>query len=198
MAQDVPELPPGWLHRPGGSPADDLDLAVLLVNSYDLLDDPPDRLTTIDWYVDALRAAGHPGLAKRLRPADLTPLRELRDRLAEVFVASSVDDAAEVLNPLLVAAGAVPVLVPGADDRTELRVAPDATGLAALQARLPSAVAAQVAAHGLRRMGTCAAGPCRCAYVDRTRSGNRRYCCDLCNDRAAAAAYRRRGAAARG
>src|SRR5215470_19817846 len=34
--------------------------------------------------------------------------------------------------------------------------------------------------------------PWDCVYVDRSRARTRRYCCDQCNDRAAAAAYRRR------
>ncbi|MCI4065808.1 CGNR zinc finger domain-containing protein [Micromonospora sp. R77] len=29
-------------------------------------------------------------------------------------------------------------------------------------------------------------------YLDRTRAGRQRYCCELCNNRAAAAAYRGR------
>jgi predicted RNA-binding Zn ribbon-like protein len=66
-----------------------------------------------------------------------------------------------------------------------------AIGLPALAARLPAALAAHVARHGLTRLGSCAAHPCACVYVDRTRAGRRRYCCDLCNDRAAAA-YRNR------
>ncbi|MGW5667042.1 CGNR zinc finger domain-containing protein [Micromonospora sp. NPDC003776] len=34
--------------------------------------------------------------------------------------------------------------------------------------------------------------PCRAPYLDRTRAGRQRYCCELCNNRAAAAAYRSR------
>jgi len=38
-----------WLKRRDG-PASDLDLVVLLVNSLDLLADPPDRLTDVAWF----------------------------------------------------------------------------------------------------------------------------------------------------
>src|SRR6185312_14203529 len=38
-----------WLERQHG-PASDLDLAVLLINSLDNLEDPPDRLTSVDWF----------------------------------------------------------------------------------------------------------------------------------------------------
>ena len=68
------------------------------------------------------------------------------------------------------------------------------TPLDELTARLATALAEAVAARGFSRFGTCDAGPCSCVYLDRTRSGNRRYCCDICNGRAAAAAYRRRKA----
>jgi len=57
------------------------------------------------------------------------------------------------------------------------------------------ALAQAMAAGGPGRFGTCLADPCRCVYVDRTRSGRQRYCCELCNDRIAAAAYRSRRSA---
>ena len=49
-----------------------------------------------------------------------------------------------------------------------------------------------VADHGLSGCGICGSDPCRCVFVDRTRAGTRKYCCDYCNDRLAARAYRRR------
>jgi predicted RNA-binding Zn ribbon-like protein len=42
------------------------------------------------------------------------------------------------------------------------------------------------------RLRTCVGDPCRCVYVDRTKANRQRYCCELCNDRMASAAYRRR------
>ncbi len=45
------------------------------------------------------------------------------------------------------------------------------------------------------RFGTCDAAPCTCVYLDRTRNRGRRYCSDLCNDRASQAAMRRRRSA---
>ena len=45
---------------------------------------------------------------------------------------------------------------------------------------------------GLTRFGRCLANPCRCVFVDRSRNRSRRYCCDLCADRANQAAARRR------
>jgi predicted RNA-binding Zn ribbon-like protein len=185
-------LPAGWLHRPGGAPADDLDLAVLLLNSLDLLSDPADRLTSVDWYARALREAGHADIARDLKEDDLEPLRELRALLRLVFTADTVEEAATILNPLLVKGASVPVLVTDDPRGTTLRVAPGATGFGALAARLPAAASWQIARTELNRLGTCAGNPCRCLFVDRSRSGTRRFCCDWCNDRAAAAAYRKR------
>jgi predicted RNA-binding Zn ribbon-like protein len=42
------------------------------------------------------------------------------------------------------------------------------------------------------RFGFCAAAPCCCVYLDRSKNRSRRYCCDLCADRVNQAAYRRR------
>jgi predicted RNA-binding Zn ribbon-like protein len=192
MAAATRLFPQGWLRTASSEPADDLELAVLLVNSHDELADPPDRLTTIDWYAAVLHAVGHPEHALALGPGDLGVLRALRGGLRAAFTAATPEAAALALNPLLLTAAAVPVLVPGPSGRARLGVAPGATGLPALAARLPTALAAHIARHGLTRLGSCAAHPCACVYVDRTKAGNRRYCCDLCNDRAAAAAYRNR------
>ncbi len=192
MAEGIRLFPPGWLRASGSEPADDLDLAVLLVNSYDELADPPDRLTSLDWFAAVLRAVGHPEHADALGPGDLGLLRALRGGLRAAFTAATPQAAALALNPLLLTATAVPVLVSSPDGRARLSVAPGAIGLPALAARLPTALAAHIGRHGLTRLGSCAAHPCACVYVDRTRAGRRRYCCDLCNDRAAAAAYRNR------
>jgi predicted RNA-binding Zn ribbon-like protein len=192
MADASGLFPRGWVHTADGTSADDLELAVLLVNSYDELADPPDRLTAVDWYCAVLCAAGHPEQAAALGPDDVAALRALRSGLRWAFTAAAPEAAAQALNPLLLAAAAVPVLVTEPGGRARLGVAPGITGVQALAARLPAALARHIARHGLSRVGSCAAHPCTCVYVDRTRAGNRRFCCDLCNDRAAAAAYRRR------
>ena len=186
-------FPAEWLAGPPDGPVADIDLVVLLVNSLDLLEAEPDRLTDLTWFRTALQQAGHPSLADELVDRDLAGLRRLREELRSVFGSADPDAAAEQLNALLLRAGAVPVLV-AEDERLLLVVAPDRTGFDALAARLPAALAAYVAEHGLARLGVCGSDPCRCAFVDRTRAGTRRYCCGWCNDRRAARAYRRRRA----
>ena len=183
-----------WLERPG-EPASDLDLVVLLLNSLDLLADPPDRLTDLDWLREVLAAVGREDIGGALTAEDLAGLRQLRESLRAVFQARSPAEAASLLNPMLVHASAIPQLV-ASDGGLRLQVAPQARGLAALSARLPVALAEHIAYRSLGRLGTCAALPCQCAFIDRTRAQTRRFCCTACNDRAAALLYRRRKRAA--
>ena len=183
-----------WLERPG-EPASDLDLVVLLLNSLDLLADPPDRLTDLDWLREVLAAVGRADIGGALTTEDLAGLRQLRESLRAVFLATSPAEAASLLNPMLVHASAIPQLV-ASDGSLRLQVAPQARGLAALSARLPAALAEHIAHRSLGRLGTCAALPCQCAFIDRTRAQTRRFCSTACNDRAAALLYRRRKRAA--
>jgi predicted RNA-binding Zn ribbon-like protein len=168
-----------------------LDLIVLLLNSLDLLDDPPDRLTGLGWFREVLAAVGRADIGGALTTQDLAGLRQLRESLRAVFLAASPAEAASLLNPMLVDAPAIPQLVVSGGS-LRLQVAPQARGLAALSARLPAALAEHIADRGLGRLGTCAALPCQCAFIDRTRAQTRRFCCTACNDRAAALLYRRR------
>lgn len=181
--------PADWLAEPGA--ATDVELALLLVNSHDLLEDPPDRLTDLRWLTHALAQAGHADLAGELTTRDLPRLRRLRESLRSAFESPDDAGAAAVLNPLLEKARAVPLLH-ASSSGTTLLVGGDRVGVAAMEARLPAALAAFVAEHGVRRLGVCDSDPCRCVFVDRTRAGTRKYCCSYCNDRRAARAYRAR------
>jgi predicted RNA-binding Zn ribbon-like protein len=165
----------------------DLDLAVLLLNSVDLLEDPADRMADgLAWWRRALARNGLDDLAAAQRDEDLPMLQALRGTIRTVFESSDDDRARAVLNAGLLDAGAV------------VQVGPEGLGVVGtgpggdLPARLLAAVATHVAERGVARLGICASDPCRCAYVDQTRAGTRRYCCTLCNDRASARAYRRR------
>jgi predicted RNA-binding Zn ribbon-like protein len=185
------EYPRGWLERGGSEPASDLDLVVLLLNSFDLLADPPDRLTDLRWFSEVLTETGHDDIARSLGPADVDGMRELRESLRAVFEARSARQAASILNPMLRDAPAIPQLVEVAGGLT-LRLSPEARGLTALRTRLPAALASHLAELGISRLGTCASPPCECAFIDHTRGATRRYCCAPCNDRAAARHYRQR------
>ena len=184
-------FPADWL-ADADRPASDVELALLLVNSHDLLEEPADRLVDLRWLTAALTRAGHVALAGELAPRDLPRLRRLRDTLRGVFEAASDAEAGALLNPLLTRAAAVPLIDVDDSGATTLRVGAGLRGVGAVEARLPAALAAYVVEHGVRRLGVCASDPCRCVFVDRTRAGTRRYCCSYCNDRRAARAYRRR------
>src|SRR5215467_14272788 len=99
-----------WLERPG-EPASDLDLVVLLLNSLDLLDDPPDRLADLSWLREVLAEVGRDDVGGALTAGDLAGLRRLRESLRAVFQATSPAEAASLLNPMLARAPAVPQLV---------------------------------------------------------------------------------------
>ena len=186
-------LPAGWVDIDRSGPASDLTLAVLLVNTIDLLEHPADRLETLDWFSRALHTIGHPALADSLSSQDLGRLRALRVDVRRGFEAPSADLAMAALNPWLARDAARVQLVAGERvESVELAMAPDASGVEALEARLPWGLARFIAEHGVGRLGVCGSDPCRCVFIDRTRGGTRRYCCTYCNDRAAARAYRRR------
>lgn len=168
----------------------DLDLAVELINTYWVLASPPDKLTDIGVYQRILADAGEHALAGQLGPDDLGELLVLRSQLGALFAAGTVQAAVGILNPML-RETVTAQLAPG---NGTARWAPAAgqQGMTALRSRLLAALAAHLVRHGTTRLGTCQAAPCNCVYMDHSRARTRRYCCDQCNDRAAAAAYRRR------
>ena len=60
-----------WLGRQDGEPASDLDVAVLLLNSLDLLEDPADRLTDLAWFREVMADVGRGDIADALADGDL-------------------------------------------------------------------------------------------------------------------------------
>lgn len=169
----------------------DLDLAVELINTHWVLASPPERLSDIAAYQHILREAGEDTLASELFDADLAELRNLRAQLRPVFAAHTTEAAVGVLDKLLREA-VLPARLAVGDGTPRWDWGAGQHGLTMLRARLLAALATQLTRHGTARMGVCQASPCDCVYVDRSRARTRRYCCDQCNDRAAAAAYRRR------
>ncbi|NEA31382.1 CGNR zinc finger domain-containing protein [Streptomyces sp. SID13031] len=152
-------------------------------NSYDLLENPRDRLSI----PLVTRLAAHHELADpELTAADLEPVRGVRGELYRVF--AEEDSQYEVLNEIFTRYGAQPRLVAG----PRLAATGGADPVARLAVSAADALARAVADGAADRLRTCAGDPCRCVYVDRTKANRRRYCCELCNDRMASAAYRSR------
>jgi predicted RNA-binding Zn ribbon-like protein len=125
-------------------------------------------------------------------------LRELRGRLRTAFDAETDEEAVKILNAVLREANAVPQLVRSREGAWRFQYA--AAPRTATEWIAPIAALVLLDAireDGRERFGLCAAAPCRCVYVDRSRNRSRRYCCDLCADRMSQAAYRRRKRRAR-
>jgi predicted RNA-binding Zn ribbon-like protein len=160
-----------------------LDFVVDFCNTHDLLNDPADRLSI----ALAHRIAAHHDVALRVREADLERLRNVRDALMKVF-AAPVEAKGAAVNEILDEHGARAQL----DGDLRLTAVGGADAVARFAIACADALARALADGGAERLRTCVGEPCRCVYVDRTRANRRRYCCELCNDRMASAAYRRR------
>lgn len=171
--------------------ASEVDLAVELVNTWDVLRDEPEFLLDLAHLRRFLLEHGLKREAEVAAERDLARVRALRRRVRSVFEAESEGEAVETLNGLLT--DAVPQLRSGPggwsfafEPRRERDLA-DRLG-----PRVGAALLEAIRAHGWDRFGICDALPCRCVFVDRSRNRSRRYCSQLCADRVAAAAYRRR------
>jgi predicted RNA-binding Zn ribbon-like protein len=154
-------------------------------NTYDLLEDPPDRLSIplVARLADRSELPP-PGLDDE----DLERVRAVRNELYEVFAVDSPDTQIGVLNRLFDSYGATPRLVEG----PRLAATGGSDPVARLAVASADALARAIAEGAGDRLRTCAGDPCQCVYVDRSKANRQRYCCELCNDRMASAAYRRR------
>jgi predicted RNA-binding Zn ribbon-like protein len=168
------------------------DLAVAIVNTWDTYDDPPEHLRGVDDLRTFLHRVGREEAARVASEDDLGQVKRLRDLLRRVFETQDVREAAGVLNEIAAETDAVPRLEPS-DRGWRVRFGPDERAVAAhLGATAAAALLEIVQAHGLSRFGTCGAAPCTGAFVDRTKNRRKRYCCELCADRAAQQRHRAR------
>ena len=169
---------------PAQEPA--LALAIAFLNTYDALEDPPDYLS-----LDFLRRLGRKHGTDLDHLDDLGRLRDVREQLRPVFAAPEPATKIAALDAVLRAEATSAGLVER-DGQVRLHARGGRDPVGEFGVLIADALAQAMAAGGPDRFGTCAADPCRCVYVDRTRAARQRYCCQLCNDRVAAAAYRRR------
>ena len=172
-------------------PTRELDAAIGLLNTYDELENPPDGLVSIDVVRRVLARHGLEQLADGLTEQQLPQVRELREDLRAVFLTDANAERVDVLNRMFARVDARPELRSDGDGWS-WGAAAEKSGVDKLTAALAGALASVVAAGAADRLGVCAGHPCHCVYLDMTRSRRQRYCCELCNDRMAAAAYRRR------
>jgi predicted RNA-binding Zn ribbon-like protein len=168
------------------------DLAVALVNTWDTYDDPHEHLVGLDDLRLFLRLVGREEAARVTVDRDLREIKDLRERLRRVFDTTNEREAARVLNDLAGDTGAVPRLE-RRGEAWEVRFGPEERDVVAhIGAACSGALLQIVQAHGLSRFGTCSAPPCTGAFVDRTKNRSKRYCCELCADRAAQSHHRAR------
>jgi len=169
-------------------PDDPVAFAVALVNTWDELEDPPELLRD---RVILRRFLGRHGFE---RVPKLEDVRVLRDRLRAAFEVEDEPSAVDALNRILRGSEAKPQLV-GGSGAWQLRW----TGrpLDVLASTAATSLLEAIRVDGRQRFGICAAAPCCCVFVDRSRNRSRRYCSSLCADRVAQAAHRRRARARR-
>ena len=173
-------------------PSDGVSFAVGLLNTWDELEPDPECLRDIGFVQRFLTRHGLLDAAHVARADDLDALRSLRERLARAWDAANEETAVAELNAILAGASAQPWLA-RADGGARFRYDRPGTPVRAFADALAArALLEEIAEGRWTRFGRCAAGPCRCVFIDRTRSRVRRYCCRLCADRAAHQAFRRR------
>ena len=177
-------------------PGDGVAFAVGLLNTWDELEPDPECLRDVDFVRRFLTRHGLTDAARIADDGDVESLRSLRGRLAHVWDAADEKTAVVELNAILAGAGAQPWLA-RRNGRSEFRYdRPGSPIQEFADALAVRALLDEIAAGRWPRFGRCDAGPCRCVFIDRTRSSVRRYCCRLCADRAAHQAFRRRRAGA--
>ena len=123
-------------------------------------------------------------------PGDERRSVALADELHQVFAASGDDERAVLVTAMLDRTGVRPGLVAEGGALVETWTVADPA-----QARRAAAALAlrhQLAEHP-GRIGVCADDRCADVYVDSSPAGRRRFCGLTCQNRARAAAFRRRG-----
>ena len=125
---------------------------------------------------------------------ELEQLREIRERIREVFEAPDGDVAAAAVNRILETVHASPYLSDHDGEAWHLHYAPTEAPVARhLAATAAVGLAVVVAEDGVDRLGVCEWERCRDVFVDTSKNRSRRYCDPAtCGNRASAAAYRAR------
>ncbi|WP_325566130.1 CGNR zinc finger domain-containing protein [Actinospica sp.] len=120
--------------------------------------------------------------------------REMRG-VFEAVAEGRVDDAARIVNALLLETGARPQLdrTPGEPWQVHFHGADDRYG-AGWSAGCATALALAVGGEVGTRIGVCRAPHCDRVYVDGSRNSARRFCSASCQSRVKAAAFRARRA----
>jgi hypothetical protein len=129
----------------------------------------------------------------RLGPADAAAIAAVEPELRAVFDATGVDEAAALVNRLLLRAGSRPQLSNHHGTPWHLHVTDDDAPWAEwLAATTGLGLARMLAEDGLARLGRCAAPGCRRVFAGGPRNHQRRYCSPACGNAARVRAFRDR------
>jgi predicted RNA-binding Zn ribbon-like protein len=152
-----------------------------------------DSLTTVE-ALDAFLER-NPMSGVRLRTeAELTAVRELRQRLRRLWSTSDRSEAARLVNALLADTATAPYLAKHDELDWHLHVTePDAPLAHRIGAEAAMGFLDLIRTDNLGRLRTCAGDDCEDVLVDLSRNSSRRYCATgNCGNRANVAAYRAR------
>ncbi|MFC4114975.1 CGNR zinc finger domain-containing protein [Nonomuraea zeae] len=165
-------------------------VAIDLANTWDDYQDDPERLPDVGELARFCRELGV--RAEALDAVDLDAVRAVRARLRAVLMC----EPAERTRALARWADELPVQVSveesGGVPRSRLVAPPGAALPVRLAVRAVAELLDIAAADDWERLRLCAAGPCRDAFIDRSRPGRRQFCSTRCANRAHAAASRAR------
>jgi predicted RNA-binding Zn ribbon-like protein len=167
-------------------------LAQNFINSHDLyLEQPEHLLTPAD--LGRFLTAHHIQPQQPVTQADLEAARLLRGQVRAAWTAATVQEAVEILNPLLGEIG-VNLQAQANDENVHLHydMQPDTTVVVQLGMQSALGIVALLQHEGLDRLRACAAAPCRDVFVDTSRNKSRRFCSDRCANRYNIAAFRER------
>lgn len=150
-----------------------------LINSYDPYLEEPEHLQTQADVDEFLAQRGfHPN-----EVLDLESVRDLRERMREIWTAPNAEVMREKLNPLL------------AEGQLSLQLAEDMSwqfNLEELSLAAALGIALALQEHGHERLRACASSPCQDVFVDTSRNKTRRFCSERCANRYNVAAFRNR------
>ncbi|MFI7441500.1 CGNR zinc finger domain-containing protein [Nonomuraea indica] len=164
-------------------------VALDLANTWDEYLDEPERLPD----VAALRRfCDELGEAGAVADDDLVAVRAVRSRLRAVLAAETPERARALAEWAAELPARAAVVTVGGLPELRLAAAENAPPAGRLAVRAVRELLDIAGAGDWERLRLCAAGPCRDAFVDRSRPGRRLFCSTRCANRAHAAASRAR------
>jgi predicted RNA-binding Zn ribbon-like protein len=177
-------------------PETSFDLAIALLNTWDLLAHPPELLRGPESLHRFLTWAGRPVPAP-LTADDVARVVAARAVLRQAVEAPNADLAVGLLNALAIESSSARQLTKTDGAWRFAYVGRGSDPCAALIGEAAEGALEAIRDGLWERVGVCAGDPCRCLFVDRTTNRRRRFCCQLCTNRTTQARYRERQKEAR-